>query len=1406
MSQSLTWHQRYTQLETLIESPLVAQVRQEALKAARFIPQTDENAASAAASHQVSLGIVDSTSKEEILGRQLDTSLAILWSTPFPSTVDANAIRHGAQTALKSLLNVSLSESSRDLSSITCLESNREGTVELVRCRLDRKIYVLKSTTKGAAKRGYRSNAPVTERRLLTLSRRCREENLGKTTYTPTCVAAFQSPGSLHILMDYCPAGDLYHFLESAGEAPTSNEARNKSGGLLAERYVKRYAVDMVAAIAWIHEQGFMHRDIKPGNWLFDKTGHLLLCDLASAAPFTYFDLVPSSGNLPEADSSRVSKVRQRRVLNRHCCLIGTADYIAPEIFCAADLMSRKKERKVQREERGDASTSLLSVEYSRSTDDVDEGEEEDDDEPPPDGPGLYGPECDWWSLGVVLFEMVYKRMPFFSEKIAETMEMIKDHETYFRLDSWVRCSGDLQDLIRRLISQYEKRIGFTSSAEVKAHPLFRGVDWDDPWQGEPVPFVPNLDAAVGQGCNSFGETSMWQQEPSILHSPQWKGNRSNSTHLSRMWTGDPKDFPAFPNSVEYSRSMKVEAIQEEAGSHGDEQDEQDEADEDDSGVTVTYSSPSTRRALERKQPTSKTMEIEKLWSKFDPTWIGFSYVPGQKMFEPVAEVVRAVLERMPSPISSPDSVTAGTFLDSPQASFARLPMVSTPCKEYDSSIAPTPPPVQSTPFHPSVAHNLRRRAMETASRVRSETVEHEIYRGFATPLRKTSMPNMASQDDRQQMMSNLLQTPANPPSSSSRHNVPASPYPFPVATVARPRKTPAAAPARLPSSILERKDAERARSSSSGTGEGSDSRCSGGSNIKRDISEREAWKELQLAVVQSARKGRTEFVKELEERKMKKTLMMKKDNVPTSITTAKRRPLLPLAATDSVLDAVQTHSTEGRRGEGPIELPKKAPPSTSSTSAFGLGALSGAFQGKRPNLTRFLSQNSETRVEKPTQGVGKVSPKRAPSIASVSPASSVSSSSSSSSSPPPEWNNKEKGVPSSTSQNRLVLPSFWNRHDERAKLNKKKSARQLLLKAQDLATPTKIASRSGSPLLTSFQNLSLTSESSNADIDVPSSRNRQESSFDRKSKSNSNGNGNGNINGNLEVIGLTANANRSTTSLHSSADNSSDYDQRYSSPPKSALIAQLKRDDMTSRQRMRRQDSTEMLSQYRKGINPDQTLESVDPTLTTNQSVNVNQTVSKRGPRRVRSIQILQPKISNRNLTGLRGGGEEEVFSAVSSPSIPSFPDAFGGDVESEKHNYQGMRRASMFPLRSKESEDIMEVLQGTGTTQFRSLQSRRNSGRPLGKKGSRLTIMTDRGGGGCVEDVERLSGSLSAQRPHSAGARQTLFGGEGDSMDGPGNVSVLSGLDWRYESMRDNLTSVEERLERLKARLHGD
>lgn len=181
---------------------------------------------------------------------RLDRALAILWS----SCVTFKGIRGSAECRdalphLRELAQCMLCE--KDFVSMTTLQRSATGAVEVVRCKLDRQLYVLKSALKGVARRESTRFSPVFEGAILAQ---------GAHSLAPSLLASFQSPGSVHIVMEYFPAGDLDSLLQSAAHATESYPGKSAGSGLLQEEWVRRYAVDIVACVGWIHSLGFVHR------------------------------------------------------------------------------------------------------------------------------------------------------------------------------------------------------------------------------------------------------------------------------------------------------------------------------------------------------------------------------------------------------------------------------------------------------------------------------------------------------------------------------------------------------------------------------------------------------------------------------------------------------------------------------------------------------------------------------------------------------------------------------------------------------------------------------------------------------------------------------------------------------------------------------------------------------------------------------------------------------------------------------------------------------------------------------------------------------------------------------------------------------------------------------------------
>lgn len=100
-----------------------------------------------------------------------------------------------------------------------------------------------------------------------------------------------------------------------------------------------------------------------------------------------------------------------------------------------------------------------------------------------------YGKECDWWSLGAIMFECLVGYPPFCSDSTHDTYQKIVHWPHYLMFPEDVYISQESEDLIRRLITSVDCRL---SVDQIKNHPFFYGVDWGKIRRIN-APFVPRL-------------------------------------------------------------------------------------------------------------------------------------------------------------------------------------------------------------------------------------------------------------------------------------------------------------------------------------------------------------------------------------------------------------------------------------------------------------------------------------------------------------------------------------------------------------------------------------------------------------------------------------------------------------------------------------------------------------------------------------------------------------------------------------------------------------------------------------------------------------------------------------------------------------------------------------------------
>ncbi|KAG0285303.1 serine/threonine protein kinase, AGC [Linnemannia gamsii] len=205
-----------------------------------------------------------------------------------------------------------------------------------------------------------------------------------------------------------------------------------RPGRHLLEEDAKFYAAEVIAALEYLHLMGFIYRDLKPENILLHQTGHIMLTD---------FDLSKQSSPAGEPTIVKNALPSMPPAIDTKSCIahlrtnsfVGTEEYIAPEVI------------------KGHGHTSAV----------------------------------DWWTLGILIYEMLFSSTPFKGCDRNATFSAILEKEVQFPFPTDVKpdvqtitpaCKAVIREL---LVKDDQVRLGSRAGAsDVKQHAFFKSTNW----------------------------------------------------------------------------------------------------------------------------------------------------------------------------------------------------------------------------------------------------------------------------------------------------------------------------------------------------------------------------------------------------------------------------------------------------------------------------------------------------------------------------------------------------------------------------------------------------------------------------------------------------------------------------------------------------------------------------------------------------------------------------------------------------------------------------------------------------------------------------------------------------------------------------------------------------------------
>eukprot|EP00467_Chlorarachnion_reptans_P006414 CAMPEP_0114525468 /NCGR_PEP_ID=MMETSP0109-20121206/22442_1 /TAXON_ID=29199 /ORGANISM="Chlorarachnion reptans, Strain CCCM449" /LENGTH=277 /DNA_ID=CAMNT_0001707055 /DNA_START=63 /DNA_END=896 /DNA_ORIENTATION=- len=238
---------------------------------------------------------------------------------------------------------------------------------------------------------------------------------------------------------------------------------------------------ELACAVKSVHDLSYIHRDIKPDNILISRSGHLKLTDFGlckQMAEDADKQLWEDCKEVIEEVEKSGDKAKQYKHRKTQSC-VGTPDYVAPEV--------------VKR---------------------------------------VYGRECDWWSVGVILFECIVGYPPFMADSLQETIHKILKYKKYLKIPDTVgrskrTLSRNAKSVINAFLCDAKDRITFNG---IMKHPFFACVDWKN-LQDYVPPFVPEV-----KDESDTSNFDFFKEDKSVRHGLSVKGDTARLNFPDFTW------------------------------------------------------------------------------------------------------------------------------------------------------------------------------------------------------------------------------------------------------------------------------------------------------------------------------------------------------------------------------------------------------------------------------------------------------------------------------------------------------------------------------------------------------------------------------------------------------------------------------------------------------------------------------------------------------------------------------------------------------------------------------------------------------------------------------------------------------------------------------------------------------